>query len=79
MRVTVVLFAALRERVGERRLVVELPDGSTIEDVKRLLQSRHRALTEIPFHVSRNRAYADLKKRLREGDELAFLPPVGGG
>ena len=70
------LFAALRERAGFARVEVELVDGATVGDVWPLLQ-----LGEEPpgMLYAVNRAYADRSEELREGDEVAVIPPVSGG
>ncbi len=76
MRVTVRLFAGLRERAGtgERRL--ELPAGARVADVWPQL-----GLGEEPEGLlyAVNRRYADPAAELRDGDEVALIPPVSGG
>jgi molybdopterin synthase catalytic subunit len=76
MRVTVRLFAALRERAGWSRREVELADGARIGDVWPAL-----GLDAEPPGVAyaRNREYVDREERLAEGDEIALIPPVSGG
>lgn len=79
--VTVRLFAMQRQAAGRREEALELPDGATVEDAWAALVARHPALapgrTAVRFAV--NRAYADPADVLRDGDELACIPPVSGG
>jgi molybdopterin converting factor subunit 1 len=81
MRVRVRFFAALREVVGREDLELELPAGSTPEDLWRRLAADHPTLA--PFRKSLaaavNRRYAPFAAQLSEGDEIVFIPPVSGG
>ena len=74
MRVTVKLFAGLRERAGwsER----ELDGVEHVDDVWPAL-----GLGEEPAGLlyAVNREYAPRDRRLEEGDEVAVIPPVSGG
>lgn len=81
MFVTVRLFARLREIVGGRDARLELPEGATAGDVWRMLTGRYPELDAYTPSVSCaiNEEYARLTDTLRDGDEVAFLPPVSGG
>jgi molybdopterin synthase catalytic subunit/molybdopterin converting factor small subunit len=76
MRVTVRLFAGLRERAGMGRRDVELDRGARAGDVWALL-----GLGDEPAGLlyAVNRAYVDRDSELAEGDEVALIPPVSGG
>jgi molybdopterin synthase catalytic subunit len=76
VRVTVKLFAALRERAGTGQRALELPDGATAETAWRLLELGPEP-DGLLYAV--NREYADRDRALVDGDELAFIPPVSGG
>ncbi len=74
MRITVRLFAGLRERAGRAR--VELEDVARVADVWPRL-----GLGEEPDGLlyAVNREYADPAQELVDGDEVALVPPVSGG
>ncbi|MBC7225123.1 MAG: MoaD/ThiS family protein [Anaerolineae bacterium] len=81
VQVVVRLFAAVREALGQETLTLRLPAGSTVrharEEVERLAPEARPLLQRcLP---ARNREFASLDDPVHEGDELAFLPPVGGG
>jgi molybdopterin synthase catalytic subunit len=74
MRVSVRLFAGVRERAGVGRL--ELDDVSRVDDV----WARLDLGDEPPGLVyAVNREYVDRGHELRDGDEVALIPPVSGG
>jgi len=76
MKVTVRLFAMLRERAGAPEVTLELPDGARVADALAEL----RGLADgIPLVMAVNREYADAQRTLGPGDELALIPPVSGG
>ena len=74
MRVTVKLFAGLRERAGWAQR--ELEDVGRVADVWPAL-----ALGAEPDGLlyAVNKEYADRERRLADGDEVALIPPVSGG
>ncbi len=74
---TIRLFAQLREAKGAETVTVEAPAGSTLRQVyDTLFPGPLRAL---PIAFARNDTYAKPTDVVEDGDELAFLPPVGGG
>lgn len=75
-RITVRLFAGLRERAGLGTTELELPEGAVAGDVWALLDLGERP-PGIAFAV--NRAYASEDASLADGDEVALIPPVSGG
>ncbi len=76
MRVTVRLFAGLRERAGAGESELDLPAGSRLTDVWARL-----GLGEEPEGLlyAVNKEYASGDRRLADGDEVALIPPVSGG
>ncbi|HEY6762940.1 MAG TPA: molybdenum cofactor biosynthesis protein MoaE [Baekduia sp.] len=76
MKVSVRLFAGLRERAGRDELELELPEGARVADA--LAQVAHLA-PGVTLVLAVNREYADEDMVLHAGDELAVVPPVSGG
>jgi len=81
MRVTVQLFARLRELAGQGDVACEVPDGATIADVWKIVAAGHPALAPYGASVScaRNEDFARMTAPVHDGDAIAFLPPVSGG
>jgi molybdopterin converting factor subunit 1 len=81
MRVTVRLFARLRELVGAGDLALEVPAGSTVADVWAALVAAHPEAGAYARSMSCavNLDYTKMTAPVHDGDEVAFLPPVSGG
>ncbi len=75
------LFARLRDLVGASELTREMPDGATVLTVWQALVGEFPAVAA--YHKSLSAAvnadYARMEQTVRDGDEIAFLPPVSGG
>lgn len=80
MNVRVVLFAKPRELVGQPNIDLALPAGATAADAWNQLSSRYD-LGPLPrsFRCAVNSEYAGWEDALKDGDELAVIPPVSGG
>lgn len=81
MTVTVFLFAAHRDVVGQDELVVDVPEGATVESVAEQLTRRFPRLQPLlkRSRSARNEEYCDIAAPLFPGDRVAFIPPVSGG
>jgi len=81
MRVTVRLFARLRDLAGSGELVREVATPATVETVWRSLVADMPALGdyERTMSVAVNADYSKMSSKVDDGDEVAFLPPVSGG
>ncbi|MBL8768600.1 MAG: MoaD/ThiS family protein [Planctomycetes bacterium] len=79
MRVRVLLFAAMRERLGTAGLDLELAPGARVADAIAALEVRHPGLTEQRFVCAVDETYATPSTPLNEGSALALIPPVSGG
>jgi len=81
VRVTVRLFARLRDIAGASELARDLAPGATIGDVWRQLAVEFPELASYERSISTaiNADYARMDQAIGDGDEIAFLPPVSGG
>lgn len=80
MKVRVQLFAAYRDRAGQKELTLELPDGATVREFREVACQRIPGLPDPDrLVVAVNAEYADPSQPLREMDEVALIPPVSGG
>ena len=78
MRVRVLYFGVLKDVMGLGRAEMELSEGSTVAD----LLAMHRGAASPMWDsiaVAVNQEYARVGDVLKDGDEVALLPPVSGG
>lgn len=76
--VTVRYFAVLREQRGRSEERVEVPEGTTLAQLyARLFPPGPAGVLPVAF--ARNLAYEPGDTPIADGDEVAFIPPVGGG
>ncbi len=80
MRVRVLYFAALAEKVGSSGEEIELPAGALVRDLLAVLSGRHAFLRGLRgFRVAVDHRFASAEAPLAEGAEVALIPPVAGG
>jgi molybdopterin converting factor subunit 1 len=82
MRVTVRLFARLRDLAGgSGELVRDVAAPATVQTVWDALVAEMPRLVEYEktMSVAVNAEYARMAAPVNEDDEVAFLPPVSGG
>ncbi|MGH2970012.1 MAG: MoaD/ThiS family protein, partial [Solirubrobacteraceae bacterium] len=76
MKVSVRLFAGLRQRVGDSHVEVELPEGALVADLLAAMGSTPVGpLAPGQCVVAINREYAPASAPVRAGDEVALIPP----
>lgn len=75
------LFAAVREAVGSDSVAIELGAGATAGDLLEALTERHPGIARHRdgLQVAVNQELARPSRVLGPGDEVALIPPVGGG
>ena len=81
MKIRIRYFASLREVVGQSEETLDMPDGSSVSGVRAALEERYPGLRAILARcvAAINQKYGDAETALHEGDELVFIPPMGGG
>jgi molybdopterin synthase catalytic subunit len=81
MRIRLVAFATASEAVGSNELELALPDGTTVAELQRLLESRHPTLGGLwrRLAIAVDGEVVGPSAVLRDGCEVALLPPVSGG
>jgi sulfur-carrier protein len=83
MKLNLRYFASLREALGPGE-TVDLPEGSTLGELRDLLIARSPAHAAAlarhkPLRCALNQTLADESARPADGAEVAFFPPVTGG
>ncbi len=81
MTVRVLAFARVREILGSNDSTLTLNDGARVSDAWAAVVERAPALAPLArsTRVARNGEIVSGEEPLQDGDELALLPPSGGG
>jgi molybdopterin synthase catalytic subunit len=82
MRLSVRLFAVLRESAGAEEVEIVLGEGATVADALAALRTEPglgEVLERMPVRLAVNREYARPDTQLFAADELAAIPPISGG
>ena len=81
MQIIVKCFAGCREAVGASSVMLEVPSGTTVGEAFTGMTETYPALANYDSSVmlAVNREYAGRQAVLKDGDELACIPPVSGG
>lgn len=81
MLVRVKLFATYREIADAKEFSWTTAEGSTLEDLLASLFEKYPRLAshQATMILAVNHEFADPSAALREGDEVAIMPPVSGG
>ena len=81
MKVRLLFFAVLRDIAGTDMRELAVDEGTTARDVWQSLRIEFAKLADYtqPPMIAVNESYAAPETILRDGDELAFIPPVAGG
>lgn len=79
IHVTLRCFASVRETLGTDVMKVEVAAGTSIDGLRKKLGEQHPALLRLPMAFAINRDYARAESVLKDGDEVAFIPPISGG
>jgi molybdopterin converting factor subunit 1 len=81
MTIRVKLFAILRDKARTPEFPLDVREGASVADAVEALLARHPELRpfagRVAFAVNLSRV--DAATVLKDGDELALLPPVSGG
>jgi molybdopterin converting factor subunit 1 len=81
MKVKTKFFAAIKDIVGTSDVDLELPAGVTAGDLFQQYCQQHPPLNRYAHNtmISVNLEFVPPETLLRDGDEIAFIPPVSGG
>ena len=81
MEITVLLFASVADRLGARRLSLEVPEGATVATARDLLSGRFPQIEPFLPNLlyALDEEYVRVTQPLTHGATLALIPPVSGG
>lgn len=81
MKINVLFFATIRDIVGEKKIEVNLPPGSTVKDLKQRIVQQHPQAEQAmqTMLTSVDHVFSEEDKELHDQAEVAFFPHVSGG
>ncbi len=81
MRVNVLFFGVTHDLTGCAQEQLDLPEGENLEGLRRHYEIRFPRLLSVgsALLLAVNQEVANGSTPLRDGDEVAFMPPVSGG
>jgi molybdopterin synthase sulfur carrier subunit len=80
MKCKIKAFGISREIIGSKVLELEIPEGYTIAALKLELFQKYPSFADLKsLYVALNNEYAGEEILVKEGDEIALIPPVSGG
>jgi len=81
MKINLRLFSVYRNIVGFTEITIDVARGATLGDLFEELLHRYPELKSLERSVilAVNRDFANPKTKLKEDDEVALMPPIGGG
>ena len=81
MKINILLFASLKERIGKPVVSIDIGDSATVKNMLEVLFLQYPSLQPIAKNIliSVNQEFADHSQKIKAGDEVALFPPVSGG
>lgn len=81
MEITVLLFASVADRLGTRRLSLEVPEGATVATARDALLQRFPQVEPFLPNLlyALDEEYVRVTQPITQGATLALIPPVSGG
>ena len=83
MKLKILLFANFKELLGLSELDMEIDEGTRVAELNQILSNRgpnwQNVFQSSSIKVAVNHELAELDSVLKDGDEVAYFPPVTGG
>jgi molybdopterin converting factor subunit 1 len=81
MNIKIRFFAHTREIAGTEMLEMKFKEGTTGEDLLKILGDKYPKFRELSEYVALavNEEYVNRDRKLEEGDTISLIPPVSGG
>ncbi len=79
MVITILAFGVAKNIIGRQKFNLDVEKNSTAKQLKEILCSKYKKLSTIPFLLAVNLSHAKENTKLKQGDEVAIIPPTNGG
>ena len=76
----VLAFGVVKDIFSNSIVDIDIEDVATVTQLKTLLEEKYPQLNQLgSYMIAVNNEYASINEVIREGDEVAIIPPVSGG
>ena len=73
-------FSQVKYALGKNEIIFELENGVFTDDLEKIVRKKARGkLNDVTLSTAVNKKYISKNTELKDGDEVAFIPPVQGG
>tara|TARA_B110000014_G_scaffold135502_1_gene93742 strand:- start:30 stop:275 length:246 start_codon:yes stop_codon:yes gene_type:complete len=80
IKVKIKCFSQVKYALGKNEIIMDLENGSTTVDLEQMIREQGKdKLNGVSLRVAVNQKYVQDGIELKDGDEVAFIPPVQGG
>jgi len=80
IKIKIKCFSQVRYALGKDEIIMEIEDGTTTSELESfIIEKVEGKLDNVSLRVSVNQKYVQDGVELKDGDEVAFIPPVQGG
>jgi len=81
LKIKILYFSSIKDKLKKSSDYFELQENSTVKDLIESIEKKYPEISENikNIMVAVNEEYADKERKLEEGDVVALIPPVSGG
>ena len=80
IKVTIKCFSQVKYALDKNELILELENGTSSYDLEKIIRKKANGkLDDISLRIAINQQYVSENTKLKDDDEVAFIPPVQGG
>ena len=73
-------FSQVKYALGKNEIIFELENGVSTDDLEKIVRKKAKGkLNDVTLSTAVNKKYILKNTELKDGDEVAFIPPVQGG
>ena len=73
-------FSQVKYALGKNEIIFELENGASTDDLEKIVRKKTKGkLNDVTLSTAVNKKYISKSTELKDGDEVAFIPPVQGG
>tara|TARA_A100000164_G_scaffold334731_1_gene326191 strand:+ start:549 stop:794 length:246 start_codon:yes stop_codon:yes gene_type:complete len=73
-------FSQVKHALGKNEIIFELGNGVFTDDLEKIVRKKAKGrLNDVTLSTAVNKKYISKNTELKDGDEVAFIPPVQGG